>query len=116
MLRRVAISLMLLGGLACASTPSVAPLGVSPIAPGPDERVNVSQVYVVIDSSSSVEEAFPTQKALVQSFVAAMPDGTYEVAAIAFGGYKRQTEGLNKFDRANLKTGAANLDHLPEIL
>ena len=105
MLRRIAISLMLLGGLACA-TPSVAPLGAGPIVPGPDERVNVSHVYVVIDASSSVEEAFPTEKALVQSFVGAMPDGTYEVAAIAFGGYKRQTAGLNRFDRASLKTGA----------
>jgi OOP family OmpA-OmpF porin len=113
MLRRSALTLSVLG-LACASPPAVAPLDVSPIAPAANERVNVSHVYVVIDSSSSVDQDFPTEKAMVESFVGAMPDGTYEVAAIAFGGYERQTEGLKPFDRNNLKAGAANLEHLGE--
>src|SRR5512138_835016 len=77
MLRRVALVSCLLGGLACAS-PSVAPLGAGPITPGPGERVAVTQNYLVVDSSESVTEAFPTQKALVESFVAAQPEGTYE--------------------------------------
>lgn len=114
MVRRVAIVFSLLGALACASPPEVSPLGAGPIVPGPNERVNVSQVYVLVDSSSSIEEYFAVQKALVRSFVGAMPDGSYEVAAIAFGGYKRQTEGLQPFDRANLERGAANLQFLTE--
>lgn len=114
MYRRIAIAVSLLGGIACASPPAVSPLGAGPIVPGPEERVNVSHVYVLIDASSSVAEQFPVEKAIVQSFVGAMPDGTYQVAAIAFGGYKRQTAGLRPFNRADLKQGAANLEHLSE--
>jgi OOP family OmpA-OmpF porin len=113
MLRRVALVSCLLGGLACAS-PSVAPLGAGPITPGPGERVAVTQNYLVVDSSESVTEAFPTQKALVESFVAAQPEGTYEQGGTAFGGYQRQTEALSPFNRAAAKQYAAELDHLSE--
>ena len=58
MLRRVAISICVLGGLACAAPKTVAPMNVSPIAPGPDQRVNVSHLYVVVDASASVVEQF----------------------------------------------------------
>jgi len=114
MLRRVAITFFVLGGLACAAPKAVPPMNVSPIAPGPDQRVNVSHIYVVVDASSSVVEEFPGVKALTQSFVAGMPDGSYEVAAVSFGGYKRQTEDLRPFDRAHLREGADNLMHLGE--
>lgn len=114
MLRRVAITFCLLGGLACAAPKTVAPMNVSPIAPGPDQRVNVSHLYVVVDASASVTEQFPGVKALTQSFVKGMPEGSYEVAAISFGGYKRQTEDLRPFDRAHLREGADNLMHLGE--
>jgi OOP family OmpA-OmpF porin len=115
MIRRVAIALSLAGLLACASSPpEVSPLNAGPVSPGPNERVNVSQVYVVVDSSSSIANDFQTQKALVRSFVGAMPDGSYDVAAVAFGGYKRQTEGLKPFNRQNLERGAANIEYLKE--
>jgi len=114
MLRRSAITLSLLGALACASPPAVAPLAAGPIVPGPNERVNVSHVYVVVDSSASVDKQFPIEKAMVESFAGAMPDGSYEVAAIAFGGYARQTGGLQPFNRKNLVSGARNLEHLGE--
>jgi OOP family OmpA-OmpF porin len=92
----------------------MAPMNVSPIRPGPDQRVNVSHVYVVVDASASVAEQFPGVKALTQSFVGGMPDGSYEVAAVSFGGYKRQSEDLRPFDRAHLRQGADNLMHLGE--
>lgn len=114
MLRRGTILFFLLGGLACAGPQAVAPMAMTPIAPGADERVNVSQVYVVVDASASVLEEFPGEKALVQSFVSGMPEGSYEVAAIAFGGYKRQTENLKPFNRAELKARAADLEYLSE--
>ena len=113
MLRRVALASCLFGGLACA-TPSVAPLGAGPITPGPGQRVAVTHNYLIVDSSESVRHVFPTEKALVESFVAAQPDGTYEDGATAFGGYQRQTEKLSAFNRAQAKQYAADLDHLSE--
>lgn len=113
MLRRVALVSCLLGGLACA-TPSVAPLGAGPVTPGPGERVAVTHNYLIVDSSESVTEYFPSEKALVQSFVAAQPDGTYENAGVAFGGYNRQNEPLAVFDRSRSTANAAALEHLSE--
>lgn len=113
MLRRVALVSCLLGGLACAS-PSVAPLGAGPITPGPGERVAVTHNYLIVDSSESVTEVFPTERALVESFIAAQPDGTYEQGGTAFGGYQRQTETLSPFNRAAAKQYASELEHLSE--
>lgn len=113
MLRRVALVSCLLGGLACAS-PSVAPLGAGPITPGPGERVAVTHNYLIVDSSESVTEVFPTERALVESFIAAQPEGTYEQGGTAFGGYQRQTEALTPFNRAAAKQYATDLNHLSE--
>jgi OOP family OmpA-OmpF porin len=114
MLRYVGIALSVLLGTACASPPPVSPIDVRPVVPGTNERVNVSHVYVLVDSSASIADDFAAQKAAVQALASGMPDGSYEVAAIAFGGYERQTEGLHPFDRENLKQGAAALRHLRE--
>ena len=57
MLRRVALVSCLLGGLACATPSSVAPLGAGPITPGPGERVAVTHSYLIVDSSESVNSA-----------------------------------------------------------
>jgi OOP family OmpA-OmpF porin len=113
MLRRVALVSCLLGGLACAS-PSVAPLGAGPITPGPGERVAVTHNYLIVDSSESVTEVFQTERALVESFIAAQPEGTYEQGGTAFGGYQRQTEALTPFNRAAAKQYATDLEHLSE--
>lgn len=113
MLRRVALVSCLLGGLACA-TPSVAPLGAGPVKPGPGERVAVTHNYLIVDSSESVTEVFQSEKALVQSFVAAQPDGAYQQGGVAFGGYDRQNEPLAVFDRSKSTGNAAALEHLSE--
>jgi OmpA-OmpF porin, OOP family len=113
MLRRVALVSCLLGGLACA-TPSVAPLGAGPITAGPGQRVAVTHSYLIVDSSESVRHVFPTEKALVESFVAAQPEGSYETGATAFGGYQRQSEKLSSFNRTAAKQYAADLENLSE--
>jgi OOP family OmpA-OmpF porin len=113
MLRRVALVSCLLGGLACAS-PSVAPLSAGPISPGPGERVAVTHSYLVVDSSESVQHDFATDKALVQSFVGAQPDGNYEAGSRVFGGYKRQTQPLAPFNRAESQANAASIERLRE--
>ena len=113
-MRRLALALSLLGGTACATAPAVQPLAVSPLQPGASERVNVDHSYLVIDSSSSVEGDFAKAKALVQSFVGAMPDGTYQTGAVSFGGYAREGESLGAFDRSKLEQSTAELSHLQE--
>jgi OmpA-OmpF porin, OOP family len=113
MLRRVALVSCLLGGLACAS-PSVAPLSAGPISAGPGERVAVTHSYIVVDSSESVQRDFASDKALVQSFVGAQPDGNYEAGARSFGGYKRQTQPLAPFNRSEQAAAAADLQRLRE--
>lgn len=113
MLRRVALVSCLFGGLACA-TPSVAPLGAGPVKPGPGERVAVTHNYLIVDSSESVTEVFQSEKALVQSFVAAQPDGSYQQGGVAFGGYDRQNEPLAVFDRSKSTGNASALEHLSD--
>jgi OOP family OmpA-OmpF porin len=113
MYRRVAITLSLLGGVAC-STPAVAPLGAGPISPNAGEKVVVDQAYLIVDSSSSVESDFAKEKAMVQSFVGVMPNGTYQSGAVAFGGYKREGQDLSTFNRSNLRTTADDMSYLSE--
>jgi OOP family OmpA-OmpF porin len=113
MLRRVALVSCLFGGLACA-TPSVAPLGAGPVRPGPGEQVAVTHNYLIVDSSESVTRVFPREKALVQSFVAAQPDGSYQQGGVSFGGYERQNEPITVFDRSKSVANAAALEHLGE--
>ena len=113
MIRHIALVSCLLGGLACA-TPSVTPLAAGAVSPGPGERIAVTHSYLIVDSSESVQDEFPTEKALVQSFVAAQPSGSYEAGGIAFGGFERQRQPLAPFDRSQSASDAAALEHLSE--
>jgi OOP family OmpA-OmpF porin len=101
-------------GVSCASTPDLAPLNASPVTPGAGERVVVDHAFLVIDSSASVSEDFAREKALVESFVGAMPDGTYQTGTVAFGGYKRQASDLATFDRSATRRQAGDLELLRE--
>lgn len=112
--RRFIVALSLMGGVACSTTPTVAPLGAGPISPGANEEVVVDHAYLIVDSSSSVDEEFAREKAMVESFIGAMPEGTYQSGAVAFGGYERQTQPLEPFDRSALRTSAENFEHLEE--
>lgn len=113
MYSRIAIVLFVLGALACASRP-VAPLGAGPISPGAGEQVIVDHAYLIVDSSSSVEQEFQEEKAMVRSFVGAMPEGTYHTGTVAFGGYEREGSDLAAFNRSNLGATAESFTHLEE--
>ena len=108
------VSMVMFVGVSCASSPDIAPLSASPVTPGSGERVVVDHAYLVIDSSASVSEDFAREKALVESFVGAMPEGTYQSGAVAFGGYKRQASDLATFDRAAARKQASELERLRE--
>lgn len=108
------LSMVMMVGVSCASSPDIAPLSASPVSPGAGERVVVDHAYMVIDTSASVSEDFKREKALVESFVGAMPEGTYQTGAVAFGGYKRQNVELGSFDRAAAREQASNLGLLKE--
>lgn len=114
MYRRVAITLSLLGGVACAGSQHVAPLASSPVTPRENEQVVVDHAYLIVDSSTSVDADFAREKALVQSFVGTMPDGTYQSGTVNFGGYDRQTSPLAPFDRSQTRATADDLDMLAE--
>lgn len=106
----------MLGVAGCATTPTKArmPLEIAPVAPAADEMVVVDHLYVIVDASFS-QGLFPCEKALVQSFARAVPDGTYEVGLLSFGGYGSgdwQHYPLSRLDRGRLEAQTASLRHL----
>lgn len=117
-MRRIAIGLSIVSGvvaLAC-ETPVVKPVDVQPVAAARGESVVVDQSILIIDSSGSISrrEQFPSEKALIQSLVSAMPAGKYEAGAIEFGGVERDTHPLGSFDRAALSSYAGDIEYLSE--
>ncbi len=90
------------------------PLDVTPTAPATDEMIVVDQFYVVVDASSS-QNMFACEKALVQSLVRAIPNGSYEAGLVSFGGYGSgdwQQCKLAPLDRGHLEARTAGLEHL----
>jgi OOP family OmpA-OmpF porin len=113
MVRIAALFSLVFLALACA-TPTKTPIAVSPTNPSGGQRVVVDHAGVVVDASGSIckKHEWPEEKALVQSFVAGMPDGSYEAGAVSFGGYARDTHTLAKLDRAGLSSWASGLSYL----
>jgi OmpA-OmpF porin, OOP family len=99
--------------IAC-ETPVVAPVEVRPITPGSGEEVVTDQSILIVDSSGSISQTrqFPHDKALTQSLIAAMPNGSYRAGAIAFGGSDRQVQPVATFDRAKLSAWASKQTYL----
>lgn len=108
------ISALAAFGVGCATTSARQPLPVSPIQPSAGEQIRVSRSFVIIDASGSVRREFPEEKALVESFVAAMPEGHYQTGAVAFGGDERIDVPVQRFDRAQLGGGVRQIRHLDE--
>lgn len=115
MVRFAALSSLVCLALACA-TPTKAPINVTPVNPSGGERVVVDHAAVVVDASGSIckRHEWPGEKALVQSFVAGMPNGSYEAGAVSFGGYQRDTQDLAAFDRNALGSWSSGLSYLSE--
>ena len=99
--------------IAC-ETPVVTPVEVRPITPRSGEEVVTDQSVLIVDNSGSISRTgqFPHDKALTQSLVAAMPDGSYQAGAIAFGGFDREVQPLAAFDRAALSAWASKQTYL----
>jgi OOP family OmpA-OmpF porin len=113
MLRRIALAVLSISALACASPP--APQIHAPVlAPGANESVKVDQLIVLVDSSNSVKGEFHGEKALVESFARSMPKGKYETGSITFGGFDRINAPLEKFDRSRVVAEAEQIKYLDE--
>jgi OOP family OmpA-OmpF porin len=95
---------------ACASAPIPykTPVSVTP----PSGSVAVAQTVNLFDVSGSQELVFAHGKATLESLVAAMPNGNYEASTIIFGGFKRGSTDVARFDRAKLATAAKNTTFL----
>jgi hypothetical protein len=106
----------LLGAVALSGCVHTAPyrVAVGETLPAPNETVVVDQVILISDGSGSMvlEDKFSQSKALIQSFVQAMPAGSYSVSSINFGGEWKQdwqAHPARVFDRISLASYAAAL-------
>jgi OOP family OmpA-OmpF porin len=86
-------------------------VSVAPLEFGDREGLAVQNVFILTDGSGTmwVNRSFPAAKAQTQSFVAAMPDGDYQVSTIGFGGDDRISTPLSDFDRRALERDADSL-------
>ncbi|MEM7408766.1 MAG: OmpA family protein [Myxococcota bacterium] len=103
--------------LACATPVTPAqPIAAPVLEPATGEAVVVDHLVVLVDASASVPGStlFHNEKVLVTSFAKSMPEGSYDAGAIAFGGFKRETDALARFDRNRVVTHAESLTHLSE--
>jgi OOP family OmpA-OmpF porin len=103
------------GAFGCQSPPDPEPIAASAITPAAGERV-VDQVVILLDTSGSIDEydEFPQVRAMLQSFVGSMPEGSYEVGVIAFGGIDRDVYAPAVFDRELVVTYVEEIDHLDD--
>jgi OOP family OmpA-OmpF porin len=101
---------------ACAAPPPKPPIQGAVLVPSAGEEVAVDQLIVLVDSSFSLDQhgEFRDQKALVESFARTAPDGSYQTGAITFGGFKRDTEPLARFDRQRFVSEASSIEYLAE--
>ena len=106
-----ACALLLVG---CATPIRQQPMDARRVVPQEGESIAVDQVVLVFDSSSSIDAArlFPPAKALLESFVAGMPDGGYAAGGVIFGGAIAPFEALAPFDRATLGASASRVPYL----
>lgn len=101
----------------CATrAPYQTPIPMQPVQIGSDEVLSTDRVILIFDASGSINarEAFPADKAWVESFVQAMPDGQFEAELLAFGGSSRRQTGPSPFDRTELAAGAHSLKPIGE--
>jgi OOP family OmpA-OmpF porin len=112
----VALSAAAILALACAAPPIQEPFQATPVTLGPGELLELDQLLLLVDTSASIDaiDDFPAEKALLQSFVAGMPEGPYQAGAIVFGGSRRHTAALARFERQRLGDHAEEIRHLGE--
>ncbi len=102
------LGVVVLTACASAPVPYKQPVAVSP----PSGSVAVSQSFAILDASGSHEELFAEGRATLESIVAAMPAGDYQAGQVVFGGFKRETVEMGRFDRARLASAAKEASFL----
>lgn len=89
-------------GAGCATAPdSMVPIRMRPVQPGPGEVVLPKRSILAFDASGSIDRKvlYPTERARVRTFVAAMPPGTYLSKLVVIGGRPDEGLGFERFDR-----------------
>ncbi|MGI6456827.1 MAG: OmpA family protein [bacterium] len=84
------------------------PMAVSPVVPNPGEQIIVDTAVILADSSGSMRnpDQYPVEKALIESFVAAMPNGSYNAGIYKFGKRGWEVHDIVPFDRASMAESA----------
>lgn len=97
-----------------------APLAVSRVQPQPGEIITLDQIFVLADASGSMgaKKLFGEEKALVEAFTAAMPEGCYEAGLGSFAGVPHLQwvhHPLTSVDLAGLAKSASSLKLLGSL-
>jgi len=90
----------------------IQPMRMRPVQPGPGMVVLPKRSILAFDASGSIDRKilFPTERALVRTFVAGMPPGTYLSKLIVVGGRPDEGLGFERFDRFRLDFTIARTD------
>jgi OOP family OmpA-OmpF porin len=115
----IALTGTLLTGCQTRSVPDPQPLDMVEVVPAPNQDILVDRLVILADASGSLSDpaGFRLEKALVESFVAGMPTGNYDVALRSFSGSDMSLWTWNPmlpFDRAALAEDAAYLEYIGE--
>ena len=72
------------------------------------EQIIVDTAVILADSSGSMRnpDQYPVEKALIESFVAAMPNGSYNAGIYKFGKRGWEVHDIVPFDRASMAESA----------
>ncbi len=98
-------------------TTQVQPFEMTRVSPEPDEVLKVDHVLILADVTGSTDEneVFQQEKALLEAFVAAMPDMDYQMGLYSFAGYSQADWTQVSLDDGNLdilRDRAANLTYV----
>ena len=109
------ITFLLMAG--CQTLPDISGLSAPPVIPGEDEEIIRDQLIILVDATGSVgtNHVFAYEKALVQAFTGAMPEGDYNAGITSFSGVSESNWlklPLAAYDRDAMNFAAARLEPL----
>lgn len=104
----------------CQTYPNATGLCVAPVSPRENERIVLDQLIVLVDETGSIGRLseFRFEKALVEAFTAAMPEGKYASGIDSFSGVPGDewlTRALAPFRRVSMVEAAASLKPLGSL-
>lgn len=118
----------LLGGLAlslifplagCMTTPPASDFSTNPAVPSANEQLALDQIIVIVDVTGSMSGAkYRHEKALVDAFVGAMPDGSYEAGINSFAGVSMDEWvqlPLGPYNRQTFEEAESDIDLLGSL-